>query len=287
MKQSKKILLFFFILLLSASLCGCESKDAIAKYEQIEDTYLDSNYREAVDLIKSFRLKYAEKNKKTAAYVEEIYAEIDQSLYQKVISQEDPQDIVNACGEYFSILSDGIYHDEVDNAREEAWALLAPQHLQEARQQIAAGDVLAADSSLSQLLYHKKISDEIRSEAEKLKESIATQVELERPIYAGLTQLASDAGSYHMRNVIMSTDCVIFDVDREREFLYLCPVSDGALGYDYSFILGVHYGKLSDKSKWGSISTSGDLTKIQRVEGIFKIYSNRINEGYIEAEYIH
>ena len=43
------------------------------------------------------------------------------------------------------------------------------------------------------------------------------------------------------------------------------------------------YGNLSNPSTWGSISAA-DFIKLTSIGGKFKIYANRRNEGYIDAE---
>lgn len=142
-------------------------------------------------------------------------------------------------------------------------------------------------SILEQVINDKNVSSQFIDEASKLAKSIEERVTYETPVSVSMKTLLSNAAEYNGRKVLLTDDVIVYNVDRERQMLsvWLADDENEWFGYDYSFGLEIYYGNLSNPSTWGSISAA-DFIKLTSIGGKFKIYANRRNEGYIDAEYL-
>ena len=254
-----------------------------AEYEEIYEEYENEEYYSALSSIESFKSHHKD-NKKIIDKIEELSDDIETALYNNISSESDIEKAKKFCSDYIEFFPNSSRLTEVNKKYSEIINALAPIRIAEAKQCISAGEYLEANQILGNIADNDKISKQYINEAQGIKNSISEIVKYETPVNASVQDLLSDAIYYSNRKVILTSDVIVASVDRERKMLLVYPVSDNtSLGYDYSFPLEIYYGALSNQSRWGSISSNDD-TELNYIKGRFKIYSNRNNSGYIEAE---
>ena len=279
----------FICILIGASVISDNNK----KYEKMNDKYdetyqafLNGEYYSVISDIKEFNESANKENNTLSEKYEDLYQQTEAKIYDSIFSSTDNEEVATLCGNYIEYFPNGIHISEVDKKYAEILNVLAPMKINEAKQSIDKGEYLEANRILNSIVNNDKISKQYINEAKGIKNNISKIVEYETPVSASIQDLLTDAEYYNMRKITLTTDVVVTSVDRERKMLYTCAVSDDdVLGYDYSFAIEIYYGNMYNQSRWGSLSAK-DKIKLNFVSGRFKIYSNRNNSGYIDAESI-
>lgn len=103
------------------------------------------------------------------------------------------------------------------------------------------------------------------------------------PESVSLKTLLANAADYNGKYVVITDDLRVLHNDLENR-IYSTRLSTGPLfvNYDSSFSLNIYYSYLDDANEWAELSTK-DCPAI-RAEGIFRIYENKQNTGYLEAK---
>lgn len=262
-------------------------KEMMAQYERTYQDFLDEKYYSVITDINEFKNSSDSKDEDMQKKYNELYQQTEEAMYGKIFLESDNENAESLCRNYIEYFPNNSHITEVNKKYSEILNTLAPIRISEARKNISEGEYLEADRILGSIVGNDKISTQYVNEAKTIKDSISEIVKYETPIYVSIQDLLSDATYYNNRKVNLTTNVIVTAVDRERKMLLVCPVSDNSsLGYDYSFSLEIYYGTLSNQSKWGSISSNDDV-ELNYVSGRFKIYANRSNSGYIEAESIN
>lgn len=262
-------------------LAGC-SNEAQTSLTDIQTAYANQDYSSALDKIEDFNNKYAEEDKETAKKVNEIAENIENEIYKKISENEDNESIEIACNNYLSYFPEGKYKEDVNNLLAETAKKLAPERLEEAKTAIKEGDVLEADRLLDKVI---ESNTEYSAEAKEFSEKIAAQVELDTPKRLSVSDLLSSGAEYRGQMVRVTDKLLVVNIDHERQMLVVWPM-DGEYA-DSSFPMEIYYGNLSNASKWGKTSISPEAPVYVTVSGRYKIYANRKNIGYIEADSLY
>lgn len=266
-----------------------EEKRIKAAYEDIQTEYNNGNYSGAITEIERFNKLYADENTKLNDKVTALSEQVEEKIFLEISAAKDDTGIETACRQYINYYPNGKHIAEANTILAETSERLAPQRIQQAKTLISSGDgddILEANRLLEQVINDKNVSSQYINEASKLAKNIEKRVAYETAESVSMIWLLTDATEYNGKKVSLIEDVIVRSVDRERKMLYVCLADDeNYVGYDSSFYMEIYYGNLENASKWGSIS-SGDHIKLTSVRGRFKIYANRKNEGYIDAEYL-
>ena len=261
-------------------------KEMNAYYDDTYQAFLNGEYYSVISDIKKFNESADKENNTLSKKYEDLYKQTEAKIYDSIFSSSDNEEVATLCSNYIEYFPNGIHISEVDKKYAEILNVLTPIKINEAKQSIDKGDYLEADGILNSIVNNDKISKQYIDEAQIIKNNISEIVKYETPVQASIQDLLTNAEYYNMRKITLTTDVVVTSVDRERKMLYTCAVSDDdVLGYDYSFAIEIYYGNMSNQSRWGSLSAN-DKIKLNFVSGRFKIYANRNNSGYIDAESI-
>lgn len=267
-------------------------ENARSAIDTIEQNISDANYSDAVSSLDYYKKNYEGNTHKYNKYLSEdmnadsVYnkymIEIEESLYEKILNESNLEDKESYCNNYLSIFPDGKSNNSVNEILSNLSDDLAPIRLNEANKLIEEGKYEEADDILSRITNSDNISENYKNNAQQIRDRIDYKI----PRYTSLMDLLTYATDYNMRKVKLIEDMIAVNVDRERQMILTYPISeDSVYGYDISKDFYIDYRHLSDKTKWSNVSPDNPI-KITTVTGTFKIFSNRNNMGYIEADNI-
>lgn len=267
-------------------------EEARSTIDNIEQNISNGNYSDAISSLEYYKEEYGNNDHKYNKYLSEdmnadsVYdkhmSEIENSLYEKISNEQNLESKESYCNEYLSTFPNGQYIESVNEILVDLSDELVSDRFEEVNELISEGEYEEADTILAKIINSNNISEIYKNEAQQIRDSIAYKI----PQYVSLMDLLTYATDYNMREVKLVEDIIAVNVDRERQMILTYPVSeDSTYGFDTSKAFYIDYRNLSDKTKWSNVSPDNTI-KITMVTGTFKIYSNRNNMGYIEADNI-
>ena len=304
-KPDAKITMRLFILLIVIALIMCvfsltscsskNKKEAESQLEKIEKYIRDNQQWIALIEIRKFYAKeYADDFQTIRQRIDNIYNDIEDSAYNDIFGRA-VYDIPltrnyyagGKCDSYINGFPNGRYMEEVELLRVDYYEKFIDDLRDAMVLAVETGSIKGLEKAdeayydCIPYLRQQKILDE--HSFELLKEVIESdeykalkeQLTERKPISVDIKTLLSNASKYSLKYVAISEPLIIIEVDRERKTLIVC------LENDSSFRIEVRYDNANITKDWGMVS-SNDQIKV-KVSGIFTIYADRNNTGYIEA----